>query len=204
MSRPRNTSKNFMSPSGSFIRCKIYLSDRRTSERCWRYGKAASQQPVAKGDVSYDFFVVSFGWVHTLNCWLKYMLQVCLTVGVQVNFPDYIVRNIWQNCIGNTDLWGDPATTYFLHTLPSTDRGKLQSNTVINSAVWCSCNFHDRKLNEDCICCKLPHRFTIPSYFNALNPELNSICCLLALLGANHFLHVSRIRVKLLTLRLLM
>ena len=39
---------------------------------------------------------------------------------------------------------------------------------------------------------------------NPLNPELNPICCLLALLGAHHFLHVSRIRVKLLTFRLLM
>jgi hypothetical protein len=39
---------------------------------------------------------------------------------------------------------------------------------------------------------------------NALNAELNLICCLLALLGAHHFLHVSRIRFKSLTLRLLM
>ena len=39
---------------------------------------------------------------------------------------------------------------------------------------------------------------------NPLNAELNPICCLLALLGAHHFLHVSRIRVKSLTLRLLM
>ena len=38
--------------------------------------------------------------------------------------------------------------------------------------------------------------------FNPLNPELNPICYLLALLGAHHFLHVSRIRVKLLTFRL--
>jgi hypothetical protein len=37
-----------------------------------------------------------------------------------------------------------------------------------------------------------------------LNPELNPICYLLALLGDHHFLHVSRIRVKSLTLRLLM
>ena len=36
---------------------------------------------------------------------------------------------------------------------------------------------------------------------NPLKPELNPICYLLALLGAHHFLHVSRIRVKLLTLR---
>ena len=40
--------------------------------------------------------------------------------------------------------------------------------------------------------------------FNPLNPELNPICYLLASLGAHHFLHVSRIRVKLLTLRRLM
>ena len=31
---------------------------------------------------------------------------------------------------------------------------------------------------------------------NALKPELNPICYLLVLLGAHHFLHVSRIRVK--------
>ena len=41
-------------------------------------------------------------------------------------------------------------------------------------------------------------------FFNPLNPELNPICYLLALLGAHHFLHVSRIRIKLLTFRLLM
>ena len=40
--------------------------------------------------------------------------------------------------------------------------------------------------------------------FNPLKPELNPICYLLALLGAHYFLHVSRIRVKLLTLRWLM
>ena len=38
---------------------------------------------------------------------------------------------------------------------------------------------------------------------NPLKAELNPICHLLALLGV-HFLHVSRIRVKSLTLRLLM
>ena len=39
---------------------------------------------------------------------------------------------------------------------------------------------------------------------NHLNPELNTICYLLALLGAHHFLHVSRITVKSLTFRRLM
>jgi len=42
------------------------------------------------------------------------------------------------------------------------------------------------------------------SAINPLKPELNPIWYLLALLGAHHFLHVSRIRVKLLTFRLLM
>jgi len=41
------------------------------------------------------------------------------------------------------------------------------------------------------------------STFNPLNPELNLICYLLALL-AHHFLHVSRIRFKSLSIRLLM
>ena len=45
--------------------------------------------------------------------------------------------------------------------------------------------------------------FLVNFDINPLNPELNPICYLLALL-AHHFLHVSRIRVKSLTIRLLM
>ena len=41
------------------------------------------------------------------------------------------------------------------------------------------------------------------THINPLNAELNPICYLLALL-VHHFLHVSRIRVKSLTLRLLL
>ena len=44
------------------------------------------------------------------------------------------------------------------------------------------------------------HTQHLPNQINPLNPELNPICYLLALL-AHHFLHVSRIRVKSLTLR---
>jgi len=57
------------------------------------------------------------------------------------------------------------------------------------------------------IICKQP---SVPFFYfqhpiiNPLKPELNPICYLLALLGAHHFLHVSRIRVKSLTLRRLM
>jgi len=38
--------------------------------------------------------------------------------------------------------------------------------------------------------------YSVHQSVNLLNPELNSICYLVALLGAYHFLHVSRIRVK--------
>ena len=41
-------------------------------------------------------------------------------------------------------------------------------------------------------------------FFNPLKPEFNPMFYLLALLGAHHFLHVSRIRVKLLNFRRLM
>jgi hypothetical protein len=43
----------------------------------------------------------------------------------------------------------------------------------------------------------------VQTTFNPLSPELNPICYLLALI-AHDFLHVSRVRVKSLTLRLLM
>jgi len=39
-------------------------------------------------------------------------------------------------------------------------------------------------------------RYHIHLQLNPLNAELNPICYLLALLGAHHFLHVSRIRVN--------
>jgi hypothetical protein len=41
-----------------------------------------------------------------------------------------------------------------------------------------------------------PQKNTSTLEINPLNAELNPICHLLALLGAHHILHVSRIRVK--------
>jgi len=64
----------------------------------------------------------------------------------------------------------------------------------------------DTKQNsvEVCITENCPNQYRGLGYVNPLKPELNPICYLLALLGAHHFLHVNRIRVKLLTFRLLM
>ena len=52
---------------------------------------------------------------------------------------------------------------------------------LVRSDVMCICKLKDNILR---------------TFFNPLNAELNPICHLLALLGVNHILHVSRIRVK--------
>jgi hypothetical protein len=54
-------------------------------------------------------------------------------------------------------------------------------------------------INRTILCCDFFIRQYLQegaSYFNPLNSKLNPICHLLALLGAHHILHVSRIRVK--------
>ena len=61
---------------------------------------------------------------------------------------------------------------------------------------------HIRRLLRPCAGCPAPSgaarngRSWRPSHINPLNAELNPICHFLALLGVHHFLHVSRIRVK--------
>ena len=72
-----------------------------------------------------------------------------------------------------------------------------------NLVIWCSLS----TTNKLAICitvCDICVMSRVSILFiNPLNPELNPICYLLALL-AHHFLHISRIRVKSLTIRLLM
>ena len=56
---------------------------------------------------------------------------------------------------------------------------------------------HNKKIN---VCqlhntvIQIPEKYRI--FFNPLNAKLNPICHLLALLGAHHIHHVSRVRVK--------
>ena len=76
--------------------------------------------------------------------------------------------------------------------------------------LWCGVlgnSLIDHMCSRDIMqsCCSHIHPLAARgTLFNPLNPKLNPICYLLALLGAHHFLHISRIRVKLLTFRLLM
>jgi len=93
---------------------------------------------------------------------------------------------------------GKGATTVFLLiylyiTLNLCLEDKIKIN---NSKVW----FNSVDTKKNVSFAKSSSRAVI----NPLNAELNPIWYLLALLGAHHFLHVSRIRVKSLTLRLLM
>jgi len=79
--------------------------------------------------------------------------------------------------------------------------GRIERQTYTTKLIVAFCNFVEVPPN------KIP--FLLDScadgqVFNPLNPELNPTSYLLALLGAHHFLHVSRIRVKLLSFRLLM
>jgi hypothetical protein len=53
---------------------------------------------------------------------------------------------------------------------------------------WVQLRDHDEIQGE--------HRRRCEDNINPLNAELNPMCCLLALLGAHHFLHVRKIRVK--------
>ena len=79
-------------------------------------------------------------------------------------------------------------------------------NTVQNT-VYASLLPHTRYMPRPSHSSRFDHPNNIwwgVQIINTLKPELNPICYLLALLRAHHFLHVSRIRVKLLTLRLLM
>ena len=63
-------------------------------------------------------------------------------------------------------------------------RISTHNDSSFNSAVCSQVHFHIMRI------------LFVRGLFNPLNAELNPICYLLALLGAHHFLHVSRIRVN--------
>ena len=83
----------------------------------------------------------------------------------------------------------------------------VYSITALKRRIWlCMYVVRQKDLNalKRAVTTMLIYYRKFTTSFNPLNPELNPICYLLALLGAHHFLHVSRIRVKLLTFRRLM
>jgi len=67
-----------------------------------------------------------------------------------------------------------------------------------NELFFLSSSCHSRLYSCQCAVIILVTRYEVVSVieFNPLNAELNPICHLLALLGAHHILHVSRIRIN--------
>ena len=115
---------------------------------------------------------------------------------------DYILsflgRNyVWKNSVTCIRRFIHPAGLYF-HRKPRSVITPTSLNNVpdLNSVTnYCVCQVYFNLI-------KILFRPTAHDSLNPLKPELNPICYLLALL-AHHFLHVSRIRVKSLTIRIL-
>ena len=128
---------------------------------------------------------------------------------VQQSPGDWIIFDTAHNMIALILLPKFKDILYFVITYEchrQTDREKKTKHdllliTQINFTLL-NFQFICRVLSHKEINCALNQEFRNMCIFNPLNPELNPICYLLALL-AHHFLHVSRIRVKSLTLRLL-
>ena len=93
---------------------------------------------------------------------------------------------------GRNDLLGAIKESHEVQQRENQIKNSLKKNLLTVLNIVSACNQFDASL-------LIRNSFI----FNPLNPELNPICYLLASL-AHHFLHVSRIRVKLLTFRLLM
>ena len=116
---------------------------------------------------------------------------------------DYIHNTGARIC--SLDLWIDASCCYTLCLKLRKASFEVERNLRVISLR--SSHSDLVKMNE-VVCCSVSHiafRVVVENshVINPLNPELNPICYLLALL-AHHFLHVSRIMVKSLTLRLLM
>ena len=105
----------------------------------------------------------------------------------------------------SNEIQGSLICVLFLDACLSEHEISQDGSDVVWSILFPSC-YCQRGVGN---CWERTANFTSPhvvkhTKFNPLNAELNPICPLLALFGAHHILHVSRIRVKLLTFRLLM
>ena len=134
--------------------------------------------------------VYIYTYIHT-HIYIYVCVCVCVCVRAQRCEDPWLFLEAW--CVEGVGL-----DTMIIRIYRS-NKYKFRSS---NTWMCVPCIIKSSKLpflrspQEHLLPCNLAH-------FNPLNPELNPICYLLALLGAHHFLHVSRIRVKLLTFRLL-
>ena len=108
-------------------------------------------------------------------------------------FSNYLLSTVENYFISRDDVTGDKiiirAISYITNARYYYYYYYGGAGPEVTSVRWCQAR------NAGC---------EVQFVVNPLNPKLNPICYLLALLGAHHFLHVNRIRVKLLSFRLLM
>ena len=128
----------------------------------------------------------------SLICAAQHFHYVCVDSSVSnraegEDKSQVFVGNVVQ--VITSSVW--PARVRLLHT--------TFPRLVLNHCTFCD----ETGTSAGCILTKSINVFAL-NIVNPLSPELNPICYLLALLGAHHFLHVSRIRVKSLTFRQLM
>ena len=112
--------------------------------------------------------------------------------------------NLGDCCIWLVDLFEWVFSPFALHTV---DKENFATRITF-TYLWRIWKKNLQNVNLLCWTALPAHKLRIAKgnvvKFSPLNAELNPICYLLALLGAHHFLHVSRIRIKSLTLRQLM
>ena len=132
-----------------------------------------------------------------MGFFMSFQLEVCVewpVASCKITLEIWKNRLFWQVLqMWTTKKWVNSSVELFTENTYSKFKMSCQ---CVNRALAFQVQSQMEKISWDL-------RLTI-QHINPLNPELNPICYLLALLGAHHFLHVSRIRVKSLTLRVLM
>ena len=117
----------------------------------------------------------------------------------------------WLLKLSNSNKELNSSTIFFLRFSDTTFSDTTFSDTTFSDTTFSDTTFSDTTFLETRLsvlefihlCAWMEGWTDLQSEVNPLNAELNPICYLLALLAQN-FLHISRIRVKSLTLRLLM
>ena len=139
------------------------------------------------------------------------MISVQSSLGSVSCLPNFIPTSLSRAEYWNMDVVADKALVFAKYILKiCTENLESKVLKLVNGnfrkLIYEWCKHIDLVVSLTlcyvCTCCCYTQ--LLITEINPLNPELNPICCLLALLGAYHFLHVSRIRVKLLTFRRLM
>ena len=167
---------------------------------------------------SFDVFVASLGrsceslWTETLSCAERNRAKIisiprsslyfsvttfCISAGIATNFLNHNQCILFHyGTIQGIPLATEPGISLIILPLMRIIATKFEADFP-----HCVRNVKERNV----LLFKFRGNIFIGvRIINPLNPELNPICYLLALLGTHHFLRVSRIRVKLLTFRLLM